>query len=400
MKILMLNHNLRGRGSWFRCWHFARQLAARGHQITLVTAAPQRTFCPQRQLLDGVEVLTGPRWLGTIRHDGGWSPEDIAWRSLWALRRRQFDIVHAFEHRPNVALPAVLATWRNHAMPIVDWSDWWCRGGILTARRPWRWLDRAEAWLLEEGLKRWAGNVITVSPLLRQRALDLGLDPQRVHLLPSGCDPQAIQPMDLAQARVQLGWPMDWRVIGFAGFALWDLELLIRAFARVQRQLPEARLCLLGHDREGQLGDLLMGHLDGREDLVIQAGEVPYDRLGSWLGACDVLALPLTDCLANQARWPMKLGDYLSAARPVVVCDVGPTAQFVAREGCGVVCAPTPEAFSNSLLTALHDSHTAARLGVRAREIAGQRLAWSVLAQDLERIYDSLFKGVATPAEK
>ncbi len=37
MDILFLNHNIIGRGTYWRCYHLARALVALGHRVTLVT---------------------------------------------------------------------------------------------------------------------------------------------------------------------------------------------------------------------------------------------------------------------------------------------------------------------------------------------------------------------------
>ena len=39
-RLLLLNHNLRDRGTYNRALHLGRRLAARGHAVTLWTAAP------------------------------------------------------------------------------------------------------------------------------------------------------------------------------------------------------------------------------------------------------------------------------------------------------------------------------------------------------------------------
>ena len=40
MRILFLNHNIIGRGTWWRCFHLARGLVCLGHDVTIIDRDP------------------------------------------------------------------------------------------------------------------------------------------------------------------------------------------------------------------------------------------------------------------------------------------------------------------------------------------------------------------------
>ena len=101
MRILFLNHNLIGRGTYWRCFHLARELVKLGEEVTLVSASAEVCRTVRRETREGVSILITPRFAPPGTHDGGWAPVDILYRLGWIAAKR-FDVIHAFAHRPSV----------------------------------------------------------------------------------------------------------------------------------------------------------------------------------------------------------------------------------------------------------------------------------------------------------
>jgi glycosyltransferase involved in cell wall biosynthesis len=386
VKILFLNHNIRFRGTWFRCFHLARHLVRLRHEVSIITLSPSRRRHGEWSEAEGVRVFESPRWLPAGKHDGGWAPLDIVSR-VWPTLNSSWDIIHAFGHRPNVSVPWYAAKWKGKSHCAADWCDWWTRGGIITPRRRFRFLDRCEA-MLEERSKRAAGIVTVISETLRERARSIGIPEERIVLLPSGSDVEGIRDEYRIQCREDLGLTPDLDYVEFVGYAVWDLQMLFEAFALVRRQHPRARLLLVGRDKDRIIPRLREGYPLGAT--LIEVGEIPPERLSRVLGAADVHALPLEDTLANRARWPNKLGDYLASGRPVAVQEVGEAGDFVKRHEVGEVVAPTAEGLAEGILALLRDRERAREMGSRARRVAERELSWGKFAQILDAAYREL----------
>ena len=385
MKILMLNHNLVGRGSYLRCWHLARQLSRWGHRIDLVTAADSVSLGWQDREVEGVQVQIPPRFGKLGRHDGGYAPIDILARIPLALRR--WDLIHAFEHRPNVTIPALLSRIRRTPLAI-DWSDWWTKGGITTSRRSRAWVDRWEGNLIEEGTKKLAGMVTVVSSTLSERALSIGIREDRLALVPSGSDCEGIVPKDKEACRRELGLPLRSPVLCFSGFAFWDFKFLTQAFLRILAEFPESRLLVVGQDKDGDVEGIAREVLGQRADHVVFAGRFNPANLSLPLGSADIQLLPLPDTLANRARWPIKFGDYLASGRPTVVSDVGDVPVVVREEGVGEVAGTSAEDFAEGIRRLLRDPDRIDDAGKRARTLAEGRLSWEEQARKMLAVYN------------
>jgi glycosyltransferase involved in cell wall biosynthesis len=389
MRILMLNHNLIGRGSFLRCWNFARELVTFGHQVEILTTSDRinRHWAIIEQ--EGVQIRMPPR-LGKVgQHDGGYSPLDTLLRLPMAMK--DWDLIHAFEHRPNVLVPALASRFRRTPL-VTDWSDWWTRGGITTSRRRFEWIDQLEATFLEEGTKKLADRITLVSRVLQERALSMGIKAESLVMVPSGCDYHRIVPEDKRACRLALGLPPSVPVLCFSGFAFWDFQFLLEAFRRVLEAFTETHLLVVGEDKDGEIQTLARETLGPRFRQVIFAGRFKAEELSRPLGAADIHLLPLPDNPANRARWPIKFGDYLASGRPLVLSDVGDTPIFLAAAQAGLVTPPTPEGMADGILSILRQPELGVEMGIRARKLAETDLSWTVQTRKLETCYLDLLK--------
>lgn len=379
MRLLYLNHNVAwSGGTFFRAWHLARHLAARGHRVTLLTIAPRARLRLRRTTRDGVDIVETPDLLwGSAR--SGWDVWDTA-RRAGIVACGRWDVVHAFDSRPAVVLPALVARRRGAAL-VMDWADWWGRGGTIDERAAGarlRWAIRpVETWF-EEAFRARADATTVISRALEARAVALGVDPATILNLPHGCETETLRPAARDACRREIDLPAGGVLFGFLGALLAsDATLLWEAFRAVRARCPAARLVLIGRPRIAVPPDLD----------AIEAGFVAPDRLVAWLGACDVLLLPLRNTLASQARWPSKANDYLAAGRPIAATRVGDLVPLIVEAGAGVAPGDSSGDLASAMLEIAGDR---ARWGSRAeaaRRLAEGPLAWPRLVDRLEAHY-------------
>jgi len=379
MRVLMLNADLRGMASFWRCWHLARELARLGHEICLVTVSRDRRIMPRRERIDGLTLIESPNLLDLVYGVGsGYGIVGIPYRML-KIARNRFDIVHAFEHRPNVLLPAMLSRTLNECPLVADWADWWGITGDGTGnleRSPWPvpQLDTAA----EEFIHREADEVTAISTVLRNRALSLGIPPERVWLIPSGAPSDAIRPLNRELCRSELRISPSTYLLGYVGSLPRDLDMLLPALWTLRKAHPTLKLGIIA------MSPPLIP--PGAEDAVIRFGSVPFSRLPLYLGACDAFVLPLGDTMFNRARWPNKFGDYLAAGRPILCSNVGDVARIVEAEKCGLVWN-NPSELIHGVERLMNDQETAQAMGSAARRLAEGRLSWRSLASEFLTVY-------------
>ncbi len=371
MRVLMLVHNRAyfGGGTFYRALHLGNELALQGMEVTLVASSPSKAnhrSIPQNNAINLVTFagILPPRW----RY--GYDPLEVQRRISW-VRGTSWDIVHAFDSRPTVIYPALIAQ-KKGAKLILDWSDWFGRGGAVEERNNpmLRTLLRPLESFYEEHYRLRADGATVINSFLEARLRALGFPAAHILALKNGTYPEKFRSLSIDEARHRLELPLDRPLIGYLGsiFA-GDAVLLAEAMHQVQKIIPKAAIVFIGNPKTSipPLNNL------------IQAGFVPSDVLDEWLCACDVLALPLRDTLANRGRWPSKLSDYFAAGRPVAACAVGDVGEILTQTGAGIATPPTAMGLANGLLQLLNDADLRAHMGTAGRQAAARPFHWKNL---------------------
>jgi glycosyltransferase involved in cell wall biosynthesis len=164
---------------------------------------------------------------------------------------------------------------------------------------------RSVAW---DRSARGAQRVIVISEFVRERAIDkLGLDPQRVRVIPQGLDHDELHPGDQEREPFLLyparRWPHK------------NHERLFEAFAVLRRERPELRLVLTGG---GDFSDVpagveVRGHVPRAElvSLLQRASALVFPSLyeGFGLPPLEAMACGCPVASSNAASLPEVLGD-------------------------------------------------------------------------------------------
>lgn len=383
MRILMLLYNLQGKGTYWRALYLARGLAKRGHEITVVCAPQKRQlrFMAQPDKQPGVTIVTSPNVLGGL-FNSGWDPFTVLARSLWQ-RKHTFDLIHGFESRPTVIYPARYGQQKQHTPLILDWCDWFGKGGSVEERPRWiiRTLLRPFETFFENHYRAAADGLTEFSSLLRQKAVALGVSPERIIHISNGSSLDELYPLPQAEARAALGLPLAAPIIGYIGAIFRrDAHLMAQAFTHVRAAYPEARLLLIGYFNEP-----IERWLDPAG--IIRTGRISYAQVNQYLAACDVCWMPLCDSGANRGRIQLKLNDYMAVGKPVVATAVGDGAEWIRRWQFGLLAENTPESLAAQVLKLLADPALGIMLGERGRAIAETKFRWDDIALELEAFY-------------
>lgn len=386
LRILYVTPISHRAGTWFRCFSLARELARLGHEVTLLKTSADRRVVPNAWMEDGVRIVDSPRFWGSRWSRGNTRlPSDLLYRTLVVLRER-WDVAHAFSHHMNAVWPALLAKGAGRATRLFfDWDDLWTRGGIYgdTPTAPIARLSHELDALSEVHSKRFGDGVTVVSAYLRDLCIRDGVDPARIHLLGNGCPVDEIAPGDRRAARERLSIPHDRPVAVFVGYGQYDVDLVLDALQILKSANHPLMVCFTGpHPDKTQAAAAARGL---SSDDVRAAGLVPYPEMIAYLHAADVGLLPYADKLLNWARWPIKMGDYLAAGRPIATNDVGEMARMVREYDVGVVTAPDARSYADGIAQMLARRDLAA-LESRARR-AAESWCWARVALDAERVY-------------
>ena len=243
-----------------------------------------------------------------------------------------------------------------------------------------------QEWLYRQSL-RGTDYAVAVCEAARQRFAADGMHPRRALLsVPNGIRLERFRPADdvARQSLVaELGLPTGSRIIGTVGRLqpVKDHALLLRAFAKVRVQVPEAALVIVG---DGPLRAALEAQAEqaGLSDAVRFMGDrhdVP--RL---LTGMEVFALTSTS-----EGYSVALLEACASSLPIVATDVGGNREIV-RHGINGRLVPSGDtaAIATALIALLRGGEQAAAMGRAGYAWAQAEASFRTMAERYRGLYD------------
>ncbi len=342
---------------------------------------------------DGVRAVETPN-LSFNRLRYGWDAWDAIRKLIFLSKETQnYDLVHCFETRPATIYPALWYAKKHHLPVITDWNDWFGRSGLVEVNRPYLYrllsLKGIETYY-EEAFRAKAAGLTVISTVLAERAIGLGVKPERICHIPGGTFLDWFKLRSQEECRNKMGFPLRIPILGFSSSdSHFDMQIIMGALAIVARKYPSIKLIVTGKARKSVYKLVDEWKV---QDHVCFVGYVPLDELPWYLGCADLFLLPMLDRPYNRGRWPNKMGEYLSLGRPTVANPVGDIKLLFERHPVGVLAGWEPEDFAEKIISILDDPQRASDLGRNARRVAETEFDWVILAEKLEKFYDEICK--------
>jgi glycosyltransferase involved in cell wall biosynthesis len=385
MNFLYVTHHTKTRARP-RVIRLAERVASRGHRVTVLCIADHALSGIREYTEGAIRFVEVPDLLpGKLRT--GWCPWDALNRWLWLRKNFDFDLVHIFETRPATIHPLQLVLRKKKNPVVIDWIDWWGRGGIITTNRP-KWYQLIFGpfeTFYEENFRTMADATTVICTALGHRAEGLGVHPDSIFKVPIGADTVNIPFVAPNTYRAEFGFSNTDQIALFSAMdAVMDVELVFDAALKVKTQCPAFKLVMTGNGA-AQLTEL--AQKKGIGTFFVHLGCLPQDDFVKVLTCADVFLLPFADKIYNRGRWPCKIGDYLAAGRPVVSNPVGEVRELMREHPVGLLTDFTPDAFADGILDVLNDFEKAKGMGATARKTAETVLAWDGIINELERAY-------------
>lgn len=354
------------------CYHNARLLAERGHQVTVLTARWPGT--PDDPPGVTVKRLPGVVQVGNAVLLPGLIP---------ALRR--FDLIHL--HYPFIGggdLTALLARVRRIPLVVTYHNDLRApglRGAMFSL------YERTAARAILGAARRIAvvaDGYGEASPLLRR----LSPLPGRVVELPNGVDAEAFRPgLDGSAVRARFGVPATAVVLLFAGgldtaHHFKRVDLLLRAVASVRDR--ELWTLIAGDGDLRPQFEALAAAL-GIAERVRFTGGMAHRELPRVFAAADALVLPSD----GTESFGMVLIEAMATGIPVIATDLPGVRDVVDRGRDGFLATPGDlDSLTGALseLVSLPDARRWA-MGAQGRAKVERRYAWPRIGDQLEALY-------------
>jgi glycosyltransferase involved in cell wall biosynthesis len=379
---LMIVFNTVETGTYFRAYAFARNLVGFGHNVTLMATSRKNRFQSTSRISEGITLIETPDlFSGSLR--SGWDP----WNALTRIRfvvNKKYDVVHAFESRPVVLAPA-LWLHRQGVPLIMDWCDWFGKGGSVEERPNAliRAVLRPVETYFEEHFRTRADATTVICTALEKRSLAQRVKPGTIHVIPNGFDPPRWKTYTRLAARRELGIRKDEFLIGYVGSLFpGDARFMAETFNLISGQLLHCRLVHVGASRYSSRPWMT------KPEQLIETGRVDQETLSLYLAACDVCWLPFKNTTANNGRFPMKFTNYIMADRAVVATNVGDISRYIKESGSGYVVRDDAKALADAVETVLVDKQIRIKMEEASHKLVDNpAYSWKARTKQVESVY-------------
>lgn len=390
-------------------FEMARRFARMGHSVTVFSKNPGDAIT--RDLYEGVEVHR-PLLADVVDLLPLIVPEDV---KRWPLEGQSF-FAEVFMYNILSATKAtnLLVRTDKRTFDLVVAHDWLgAIAGIVCKKELKKPLvfhfHSTEQGRTRDGsptiknLEKLAGTtadmIITVSYAMRDELVGLGYDEKKIRVVPNGVDHLKYDPMNkkvspprVKAFREKIGVNGDPMIL-FIGRLAWvkGADILVRAMPEILKEVPNAKLVILGKgDQEGLIKHLVTS-LGLQKSVIPHFEYVSEDERLLYYAACDVAVFP-----SKYEPFGIVCTEAMSMGKPVVVGGAGTSGlrEQVVPSGpgrCGFHINPyDPYDIAKFVVTLLKDEHLRNDMGRNARKRVLERYTLDHVAAETLRIYEQV----------
>lgn len=399
MRIAVVNNFFPPRtgGSAHLSEAIAHELAARGHEVLVITA--QFGDAPKEEDRRGYRVIRLPAWYLpktalSFNFDINFvtSPRNVR-RVFRILDEFRPDVIHqhgqlfdltfitsVYSRRRGI--PAVLSvhTRLEHPNPVADAVF---RIGDAMVVRPFVAIGRPEVIAMDR----------LMADYIERR---YGIPDDRMVGIPVGIDPDRFDGPPTRDVRAELGIGNDPMILSIGHvIPVRSRITLVEAMASVLAEFPDARFVVVG--RTYTTGFIDRARQLGVSDNLIIVGEVPSTDIPNFVAAADVEAHDLDGGGCGTANL-----EVMAAGVPTVVAVRRDNfLDIELRTGQNIVLVPptNPEAVAKAIIAVLSDPEGAKRIGVGQQALVRSQFSIDVVATRHEQLFEDLAAAADSPPQ-
>jgi len=341
----------------------AQGMIARGHDVTLLTAASADIYpAAQRRKVPVIALpieKKRPRAL-------------LAMRRWLAARRGEVDVINTHSSTDSWLVALARASLRD-APPVVRTRH------VSTAVHN----DRATRWLYQSA----SSHIVTAGEALRRQLVrDNGFAPERITSVPTGIDLARFRPMDRGAARRQLGLDARASLGILATLRDWKgHDYLLDAWKRLVPRFPDWQLLVIGDGPQRARLEARAGNESlGSVRFVGNQDDVPV-----WLNALDLFTLPSF----GDEGVPQGIMQAMACGLAVVATSVGAIEEAVQRDRTGLIVPPRDAAaLADALGALMSDPARRAAMGAAGREYAMAHFGIDRMLDAMEAVFSRVIQ--------
>ncbi len=234
-------------------------------------------------------------------------------------------------------------------------------------------------------------SIICPSHVTKDYIASLGLSRKLVTVIPNGVSPSdfSASPLpgreDHIPVLLYIGTLADWQ----------GLEVVIKALPKIlERQAVRLQIVGRGRSRQRKFLSKQIRKLRVEGSVLVQAA-VPHHEVPALIAESDICIAPLglNDRNVTQGACPIKVLEYMAAARPLIASNMPIVRELVREDVDALLFSPNdPNDLARQVLALLNDFDLSKRLAESASQRALTKFTWHESQKKLVKVYEKLLK--------
>jgi len=376
---------------------FGKEMIGRGHSIDWILQSEAPCVEEYQALWSGCNVWVGATDPGTsifhrLRKNILSFINDLKMFSL--IRRNEYDFIQVKDKFIS-GLMAIVASKLNNSKftywlsyPLPEASIYEAKEG--TARYPLLYFLRGIFFnfILYHMVMPGAHHIFVQSEQMKRDVVSMGIPEIKLTSVPMGVSLENILYNHAAPDFVR---NKKEKIVAYLGTLkkVRKLDFLLRVFTKVLRELPDAKLYMIGGGDDPSDEQMLREEAKRLrlEDSVIFTGFLQMEEGWRYVKHADVCVSPFYPTPILNSTSPTKLIEYMAMGKPVVAND-HPEQRLVISESNAGLCVPyNEEAFARAIIELLNDPSRAKEMGIRGKRYVEQYRSYTIIADIVEEAY-------------
>ena len=367
---------------------FARFLADRGHQISII-ASPvsyltgkitqnQQVEIEMEGMISIYRAYTYPALHKSFVHRLLSYFSFMISSFFISMKIKKVDIVWGTSPPIFQSFTAWLVSKLKRVPYLLEIRDLWPAFAIAVGVLKNKVLINLSLWL-ELFLYHRADRIMVNSPGYMEHVQLKG--GQNVTLIPNGSDTTAFTPTKTIQIRNELGWK-DKFILLYAGAHGMSNDLpVVLQTAKLIEINNDIKIVFIGDGKEKNNLITLAESL--RLSNVEFLNPVSKNKITEYLQASDVCIAILKPIELYKTTYPNKVFDYMAAGKPIILAIDGVIREVIESADCGIFCEPgNPHAIAKAVLEMYSHRNGLVKIGKRGKAYLEQNFDRMIIAKD------------------
>ena len=240
--------------------------------------------------------------------------------------------------------------------------------------------------ILEKQVYSKVDMILTITPKLSDYVIENGVEKSRVKLLPVSVDTSIFHPSnDYAELRKKWGFDEKDQVIVFIGtlFDFSGLDVFIPRFAQVTKQIPRAKLLIVGDGPQRPKLEGIIADLSLQEQVTI-TGFQPYETMPRYINLATLCINTFLTTDATRDIFPGKIVQYLACGKAVIATSLPGMIAVISGEHQGVVYISSTDEMAREIISLLKSTDRRQKLELNGLNYVFQAHSYDITTHQLE----------------